>query len=94
MTILSLLIWFNWKAVNAKGKSLHLMEQLICFFSQFNCTESQFYDKVYYENSVQKKPIEIFRLSIVNSFILIIFLLTKCCMRSYGIEGTDAAYWK
>ena len=33
MTILSLLILFNWKIVIAKGKSLHLMEHPIPFLN-------------------------------------------------------------
>ena len=36
MSILSLLILFSWKIINAKGKSLHLMEQLISSFSEYN----------------------------------------------------------
>ena len=50
MTILSLLVLLSWKIVNAKVKSLHLMEQL-CAFSQFNM-DSQFSYQANYENSV------------------------------------------
>ena len=67
MTILSLLILFSWKIVNAKVKSLHLMEQL-CAFSQFNIG-SHFSYQANYENSVEKKLVKIFPLSVVNCFI-------------------------
>ena len=65
MSILSLLILFSWKIINAKGKSLHLMEQLISSFSEYNM-ESQFSYQANYENSVEKKLVKIFHLSNVK----------------------------